>query len=308
MKNNLIIINPYAGKRKANSHLSEIVEIFTKAGYACTVLPTLKQGDGTNYVLKYGKNYNLITAIGGDGTFNEVVSGVTNLGIDIPIGYIPAGSTNDFATSLNLPTRISSAAKDIVIGEPVSYDIGDFNGRKFSYVASFGAFTETSYATSQNVKNTLGHLAYLLEGAVSIPSIRPEHMKIEANGEVYEDDYLFGAITNSTSVGGLLKLDKKLVDMNDGLFEMLLIKYPKDPLHLANILHEVLNQNFNSKEVVFITSSEFKITANSSINWSLDGEYQEGADEIVVKNIPGAIKLMVNKKRKPKGSDIVIKF
>ena len=296
-KKNLIIMNPCSGKKKANRFLTDIVDIFTKDGYMNTVLTTLKQGDGTSYVKEYGAEYDLITCIGGDGTFNEVVAGLLENDIDVPIGYIPAGSTNDFASSLELSSGIVKAAKDIVEGEVIPLDIGSFNGRKFSYIASFGAFTQTSYATSQNLKNMLGHLAYVLEGAASIASIRPEHLKIEADGKVYEGDYIFGAISNSTSFGGVLKINPEYVDMSDGKFELLLVKAPKNPIDLTEIIYMLSNQDYNSGMLTFINADTFKIHANEKMAWSLDGEYQEGCQDIFVENLHHAVDVIINKNK-----------
>ncbi len=292
-KKALIIINPCSGTKRANKYLTDIVDIFTTADYVCTVMTTTKRGDGTLYAKKYASKMDLITAIGGDGTFNEVVSGVIQSGHRVPIGYIPAGSTNDFASSLEIPKNILAAARDVVNGEPVSFDVGSFNGRNFSYVASFGAFTKASYATPQNVKNALGHLAYILEGINSISSIRNEHMIIEADGQVYEDDYIFGAISNSTSLAGILTLNPKFVDMSDGRFELLLVKAPKDLMDLAEIVYMLNSQNYESNRLVFINGSEFKIHADKNTSWSLDGEYQEGCEEIEVRNLHHAIELMM---------------
>ena len=214
----------------------------------------------------------------------------------MPIGYIPAGSTNDFANSLHLSKGIVKAAHDIVQGEPVSLDIGNFNGRNFSYVASFGAFTKTSYATPQNVKNALGHLAYVLGGINSIASIRAEHMAFEVNGMKYEDDYIFGAISNSTSVGGILTLKPELVDMSDGEFELLLVKAPHDLVELGAIIHMLTTQNYEDEMITFINASEFNIHASKETSWTLDGEYQEGMEEIKVVNMHHAIDLIMNGK------------
>ena len=296
-KKNLIIMNPCSGKKKANKFLTDIVDTFTKDGYMNTVLTTLKQGDGTDYVKAYGGDYDLITCIGGDGTFNEVVAGLLENDIDVPIGYIPAGSTNDFASSLNLSSGIVKAAQDIVNGEIVPLDIGSFNGRKFSYIASFGAFTQTSYATSQNLKNMLGHLAYILEGAASITSIRPEHLKIEADGKVYEGDYIFGAISNSTSFGGILKINPEYVDMGDGKFELLLVKAPKNPIDLTEIIYMLSNQDYNSNMLTFINADKFKLHANEKMAWSLDGEYQEGSQDIIIENLHHAVGVIINKNK-----------
>ena len=289
-------MNPCSGTMKANKYLTDIVNIFTVNDYVSTVLTTTKRGDGRIYAKNYAKKVDLIVCIGGDGTFNEVVSGVIQSGVRVPIGYIPAGSTNDFANSLHLSKGIVKAAHDIVQGEPVSLDIGNINGRNFSYVASFGAFTKTSYATPQNVKNALGHLAYVLGGINSIASIRAEHMAFEVNGMKYEDDYIFGAISNSTSVGGILTLKPELVDMSDGEFELLLVKAPHDLVELGAIIHLLTTQNYEDEMITFINASEFNIHASKETSWTLDGEYQEGMEEIKVVNMHHAIDLIMNGK------------
>ncbi len=293
-KKNLIIMNPFSGKREANKYLTDIIDIFTKGGYMTTILTTTKRGDGTVYACKYAEDFDLITCIGGDGTFNEVVAGLLDSGKRVPIGYIPAGSTNDFASSLKLSTNILKATEDIVKGRLKSLDIGSFNGRKFSYVASFGAFTQTSYSTPQSVKNMLGHLAYILEGATSLTSIKPHHLKIEANGMPYEDDYIFGAISNSTSLAGILTLNPQYVDMNDGLFELLLVKSPKNPIDLAEIVYMLTTQNYESSKITFVNADSFTIFADENMAWSLDGEYQEGCEKIDIENLHDAIDIVVN--------------
>ncbi len=294
-KKNLIVINPCSGKKKANKFLTDIVDIFTKDGYMSTILTTTKRGDGTEYVSNYGAEFDLITCIGGDGTFNEVVAGLLSIDKKVPIGYIPAGSTNDFANSLKLSNNILAAAKTITAGKKVPLDIGSFNGRKFSYVASFGAFTETSYSTPQSTKNMLGHLAYILEGVTSLTSIKPHHMKIEADGVVYEDDYIFGAISNSTTLAGILTIKPEYVDMSDGFFEMLLVKAPKNIIDLTEIVHMLSTQNYNTDKITFVNSEKFIASTSEDIAWSLDGEYQEGCDEIHIQNLHHAIDIMINK-------------
>lgn len=298
MKRNLIIINPCSGKKRANKYMTDIVDVFTKGGYMSTVLTTTQRGDGTLYAAEYAGDFDLVTCIGGDGTFNEVVAGLLESKSGTPIGYIPAGSTNDFASSLGLSSGIVTAAKDIVVGETIPLDIGSFNGRKFSYVASFGAFTQASYATPQSVKNMLGHLAYILEGVTSLTSIKPEHMIIETEDNVYEDDYIFGAVSNSTSLAGILTLDPEYVDMGDGLFELLLVKSPKNLIDLTEIVHMLTTQNYDSGMLTFVNSDRFRVHASEDTPWSLDGEYQEGASEIFIENLHNAINLVINKKRK----------
>lgn len=296
MKKVLIIMNPCAGTKQANKYFVEIIDVFCRAGYEVSVKTTAGRGDGTTFAREHGAGFDLIVCIGGDGTFNEVVDGLLEAGLQVPIGYIPAGSTNDFATSLSLSKDVVQAAKDIVEGAPRSLDIGSFNGRYFSYVASFGAFTKASYEAPQSIKNMLGHLAYIIEGIKDIPSIKPLKLWIEMEKGVYGGDYLFGAVCNSTSVGGLLTLSDELVDMNDGKFEVMLIKSPANIIELNQILLALTTQNYNSPMISFFSSGQLKIKADEDMPWTLDGEYQEGCEEITVKNIQGAIRLITPKK------------
>ncbi len=292
----LIIMNPRSGTMRANRYLTEIAELFVKNGYMPTVLTTLKRGDGAEYAKKYAADYNLVVAIGGDGTFNEVAAGVVECGVRVPLGYIPAGSTNDFANSLELSKDVFQNAKYIVNGERRSIDLGSFNGRTFSYIASFGAFTRASYATPQSIKNTLGHAAYVLAGVKEVANLRPIHMSIEADGQLYEGDYLLGAISNSTSVAGLLTIKREYVDLSDGMFELLLIKTPKDPLELAELVHMLTLQNFyDTNMITFVNAREFHIRAGKDVSWTLDGEYQEGTEEITIHNMKGAIDMILPK-------------
>ena len=209
-------MNPYAGTRKGTKALADIIAIFNRAGYEVITYMTAGPGDCARVVAKLAAQVDLVVCAGGDGTFNETVNGILESGCDTPVGYIPCGSTNDFASSLQLPTNPVKAAQAIMDGDVTRYDIGKFGDRYFSYVASFGAFTKTSYTTPQSVKNALGHTAYLLSSVQELSQIRKEHLLIETGDQVIEDDFIFGAISNSTSVGGILTLDPKQVDMRDG--------------------------------------------------------------------------------------------
>ncbi len=293
MKKALIVINPFSGTKKANRFLTDIADMLAAEGYLSIVVVTQKSGDGEEQVKRLAEEVDLVVAIGGDGTFTEVVSGLIASGKRVPIGYIPSGSTNDLAQSLNISRNIMDAAKNIVSGKPAPLDVGQFNDRIFSYVASFGAFTKASYSTPQNVKNALGHLAYILEGLNSLTNIKAEHIKIVSGDKVYEDDYIFGAITNATSMGGILKLDPEVVDMSDGLLEMLLVKSPKDFLELTEIIHVLTMQDFdNTDKVIFVGGEHFEIEAPADMSWSLDGEYQEGCEKITIVNRHHAIDLI----------------
>lgn len=295
MKKVLMILNPSSGMRQANKSMVEIIRVFCSAGYTVEVAVTEKAGDATEFAKQKAGEVDLVVGIGGDGTFNEVLVGLLENGAETPIGYIPAGSTNDFAASLGLSKDVVKAAKDIVEGEPRTLDVGSFNGRIFSYVASFGAFTRASYGASQSIKNALGHMAYILEGIKDIPSIKSERLWIKMKQGTYGGKYVFGAISNSTSVGGILTLDQNLVDMNDGEFEVLLIKSPGNIIELNQIIIALTTGNFKSPMISFFSTDEVEIIADEDMPWTLDGEFQEGSSRIDVKNIHDAIRLMVPK-------------
>ncbi len=294
MKKLLILMNPYSGKKKAGSHLWEIISIFNRANYEVTVHMTSGQGDAADVVAQRGASYDLLVCIGGDGTFNEVVTGLDTLEHRPPIGYIPAGSTNDFAGSLHLSKNILTAARNIIKGQAHALDIGKFNGRCFSYIASFGVFTRTSYTTSQSLKNLLGHTAYVLESIKELTSIRSYHLRFTtADGTVYEDDYIFGAISNSTSVAGVLTLDPTLVDMNDGLFELLLVRKPRSLLEMSDCILALTTQDYNSPILTFVSTPAIEIEAPEDLNWTLDGEFQKGSTHCSVVNCHSAINIIL---------------
>ena len=295
MKKLLFILNPYAGMRKANKLLPEIFDIFNKAGYDVLCRITSGTGDCTAQVERLAKEMDLVVCAGGDGTLNEAITGMLRCGADVPIGYIPAGSTNDFASSLKLSTNILQAARDIVEGEPIRYDVGRFGERYFSYVASFGAFTRASYSTPQYIKNALGHTAYLLEGMTELSQIKPLHLRFELESQVIEDDFLFGAISNSTSVGGILTLDPRQVDMGDGMFELLLVRMPHDLTELTECIKAVQSQQYNCSVITFLSTSHVTVTADPNMNWTLDGEKEDGHDTVEVTNLHHAIRLMHRK-------------
>ncbi len=292
MQKMLFIMNPYAGLRKANKYLPQIISLFNQAGYQVTTYMTAGPGDGTEIVKRCLPEHDLVVCAGGDGTLNEIISGVLSLGSDHPIGYIPCGSTNDFAASLKISGNILQAAQDIVEGTPLTYDVGRFNQRYFSYVASFGAFTKASYSTPQSVKNALGHLAYILEGIQELPQIRTTHMRVEFPDEVIEDDFIFGAISNSTSVGGILTLSPAQVDMRDGKFEILLVRVPKDPLELHECIVALRNQTYNCSMITFRSTPNLTIFPDPSMPWTLDGEKADGQSVIRIDNLHHAIRLI----------------
>ena len=295
----LIVLNPKAGTKQANKYLADIIEIFCKAGYEVSVRTTLKRGDGKDYVAKNCRRFDIIVPVGGDGTFNEVVAGIRESGVHKTIGYIPAGSTNDYGESIGLSKKILQAAKDIVSGEVKKFDLGEFNGRPFSYVASFGMFTQASCQANQDLKNDLGHLAYIMQGFKELKNIRKEHLKITVDGKEKEGDYVLGTISNSTSIAGILKVKKKDVDLNDGLFEVILVKAPKDPAQFGKMIMTFTSANFSKHPDVieFFKAKNITIQGNPAMPWVLDGEYQKGSKNVEIKNCKSAISIIVPKKR-----------
>lgn len=293
MKKMLFIMNPVSGQKKAAKYLPELISLFNRADYEVIAHMTGCHGDATRVAALRGGDVDLVVCCGGDGTFNETISGLLESGFTTPVGYIPSGSTNDFAASMNLSTNPLKAAQDILEGQPVVYDVGKFGDRYFSYVASFGAFTQTSYTTPQSIKNILGHNAYVLSGISELSQIRKEHVRMEIDGEIVEDDFLFGAISNATSVGGVLTLDPNLVDMSDGLLEILLVRAPRNLTEIAECIQAFQSQNYNNCAMVtFRSAHKVRILANPGMLWTLDGEREDGHWEVTAENIHHAIRLV----------------
>lgn len=295
MKQLLLVMNAYAGTRKGSKYLADIISIFNRAGYRVLTHITAGPGDAEATVQALAPQVDLVVSAGGDGTFNEAVSGILRSGADVPMGYIPCGSTNDFATSLGLSTNLLRAARDIMEGEITRYDVGRFGQRYFTYVASFGAFTKASYSTPQSVKNALGHLAYLLAGLQELSQIRKLHLKLETEDSVIEDDFIFGAISNTTSVGGILTLDPKRVDMRDGKFELLLIRAPKNILELNECIRALQSHRYNSPTITFFSAEKLQITADPNMPWTLDGEREDGHTSVCAENLHLAIGLVTRR-------------
>ncbi len=288
----LLIINPVAGKAKGRSALFPLADGLCRAGYMPTVHITGARGDARCITQQLAEQHDLVICCGGDGTLNEVIDGLLACKTQVPLGYIPAGSTNDFANSLHLKTQPAAALESIIDGHDDAMDVGFFNGaRHFSYIASFGIFTAASYNAPQTAKNALGHFAYLLEGSKELFSVQSHQIVVETANERYEGDYLFGAVCNSTSVAGLVKLNAGIVDMSDGLFEVILVRRPTNAADLARILNSINTADFDSELFDFFKASEVTFSMKKPLPWSLDGEYAEGSEMITVKNIPRAILL-----------------
>ena len=288
----LLILNPISGKMAGKRYLAEVLGKFCRADYAPLTFVTTGPGHATRLAEQYGGQMDLVVCLGGDGTFNEVVSGLLKGGHQTPVGYIPCGSTNDFASSIGLKRTVPDAADAIIEGQPHTYDIGRFGERYFSYVASFGIFTRASYATPQDVKNALGHLAYVLEGIKELSNIQSRHVRLEVDGRVLEDDYLFGAVSNCLTVGGILALNPERVDMSDGQLELLLVKMPRNPVELSDCIRALVEQKYDSDCITFLSGKEFTVTAPPDMEWSLDGEWGPGSEQAKIRILPGAVTLI----------------
>ena len=287
----LLIVNPVSGKKTVLKYLSDISRTLMVGGYAPTILVTGKRGDAAEFAAKYGRDFELICCTGGDGTLNETITGLAREKIHVPVGYIPCGSTNDFAASHGLATEITAAVLNIASAKRTAYDIGLFGEKYFTYVAAFGAFSWLSYTTDQNLKNLLGHTAYVLDGIKDVPKIKPVHMKLTVDGTVYEDDYIFGAICNSVSVAGTIELPRGEVDTCDGIFEVLLIREPKSILDLESIVRALLTQDYTSPFIDFFHASDIIIETPSEEEWSLDGESSGPFEIAQIHPLPGFLEL-----------------
>ena len=290
----LLVLNPAAGQRRANRWMPEIIRVCIDAGFRCETFVTAQRGEATQFVQAHAGEFDRVVCIGGDGTLNETIAGVMASEADVPLGYIPAGSTNDYAASLGLSSDCLQAARDAVSCDPMPFDLGCFNGRYFTYTASCGAFTRASYSAPQNVKNTLGHLAYILEGIRDLSSLHPYPMRVEANGQVYEDEFLFLSVTNSTSVGGILKLDARRVALNDGSFEVMLIRNPRSAGQLSSIVYALSTMEIPSDMVHFFSSPQIVVDGDEQMEWTLDGEHQSGAKHIEIENKHSVVRIAVN--------------
>ena len=298
MKKVLLIVNPKAGKSLIKGHLLEVVDTFVKSGMDVTVYPTQRRLDAFEMTKSRAQEFDLIVCSGGDGTLDEVVTGILEGKHNCPVGNIPAGSTNDFAHSLRIPSRAGEAAKIVVQDHPFACDIGSFNGDYFVYVAAFGAFTEVSYKTTQDMKNLMGHLAYVLNGVNSLFSIKPYAMKIEADDRVLEGDFIYGMVTNSESVGGFRNITGKDVQLDDGVFEVMLIRNPSTPLEWEPVLSGLLSQKADNKYIYYFKTSRIKITAKEESAWTLDGEDGGKHQDVEILNLRQAVQIMVRKQKK----------
>ena len=293
MNRQLVVLNPRAGRMQASRRLGELLPLLEGNGVVAELLETGAPGEAREAVQKRAGEFCRVVCIGGDGTLNEVISGMLDAGKDVPIGYVAAGSTNDFAASHGISRDILKAARDVASGVPVPIDVGSFNGRCFAYTASFGAFTRASYAAPQAVKNAVGHLAYIFEGIKDLTLIRPYAVTVEAEGETYAGEFIFGMAGNSTSMGGVLKLDPLQVDLHDGKFEVILVRKPEHIGQLIAAAVALQSRQYENELLCFFKAAHLRISAPGDMDWTLDGEFQPGAENIDIQNLHNAVRLIL---------------
>lgn len=289
----LFVYNAHAGQGRIRFALTDVLDIFQKAGYEVTVHPTQARGDATVCVKENDGKYDMVVCSGGDGTLDEVIKGMGECEHVVPIGYLPAGSTNDFGKTLGIPAEFSKAAKVIVDGKPFACDVGKFNGSPFIYIVAFGALTEVSYETNQRIKNVFGHLAYVIEGikSVGMGNLKPFSMSIVANDQLIKDTFIYGMVSNTISIGGM-RLQDKGVKLDDGEFEALFIKYPNDPVELNSLLSSLLAQEFDPEHIYYFRASEIHIKADQEIPWTVDGENGGSHKEVDIENLQKHVQII----------------
>lgn len=292
-KKMLFIYNPNAGTGVLKPKLSDVLDIFVKAGYELTVYPTQRAHDAVEKVQKCRGKFDLIVCSGGDGTLDEVMTGMLLGGVEAPLGYIPAGTTNDFAASLGIAKDILEAADTAVNGAPFPCDVGKFNDDYFIYIAAFGLFTDVSYETKQSMKNILGHLAYVLEGTKRIFNIPSYRIKVTHDGEEFEDEFIFGMVTNSRSVGGFKGIIGPDVVFDDGEFEVTLIKTPKNPIELNELLGAILMKQINPQRMYSFKSSCIRFECMEEIPWTRDGEFGGAHSDVCIRDVKQALGIMI---------------
>lgn len=296
----LYLVNVGAGKGRIRGKLADIVDIFTKSGYDTLVHTTQAPMDAYQVVRDHGAAFDMVVCSGGDGTLNEAINGLLACGKAPCFGYIPTGTVNDFASGLEIPKDPLKAAQVVVAGMPFPCDIGKFNDRYFSYVAAFGAMTEISYQTPQKTKNSFGYMAYLFEAIKRISEDHAYRLRIEANGQIYEGQFMLGLITNASFVGGFKNIIYKDILPDDGLFEVTLVRKPNNLGGLNTIINNAILHDVQSEYIYFIRSSRIAITVlDGEMPWTVDGEYGGAPDQIVIENIHRGLSIMVPQRQQP---------
>ena len=297
MKNVLLIVNPVAGKLRMRNELFDVIEIFCNNDCMVTTAITQYRGHGKELAANaYRNGFDLVVCCGGDGTLNEVISGLltSEMSAKVALGYIPAGSTNDFADTLGIPSAPTAAAVNIFKSVRMGIDVGKFgDDRNFSYIATFGAFAAASYSAPQELKNSIGHMAYLIEGIKQLGNMHRYKVKVTADGREYSGEYIYCSVSNTRSVAGLVKLSENIVDLHDGMFEVILVKYPNNLAETNKIVTGVLSNDFSGSMFEFFKAQDILFETEEDIDWSLDGEKAECGKTVRIRNLHSAIEMFI---------------
>lgn len=294
MKKLMLIINPAAGRGGFKSGLGEALDLLDKGGFRTTLYFTSGRGDATEFAERFAAEFDVVACVGGDGTLSEVFAGLMRIENPPMLGYIPMGTANDVATTLGLPKNDTiGAARRIIEGEPHPFDVGGFGDNQyFAYIAAFGAFTEVSYATPQNQKKLLGHLAYVLQGMAALPRLESYNTRVEYDGGVFEGRLVYGSMSNSTSVAGIVRLRDEMVCLGDGESELVLVREPESVVGFGEIVDSVLSQRFDSDKLLILHTKQAKFTFDKPVAWTRDGEAGGEFQEIVLRNYKAPVKMI----------------
>ena len=294
-KRAIVIVNPIAGRMTVEGELDTLKAALEERGYFTKIYVTKAKGDAKIAAAKFGQSWDLVVCCGGDGTLNEVISGLLTIEQKPTLMYYPCGSTNDFASTLGLPKRLDKRTLDVDKRDVMNLDVGLFNNElNFSYIASFGIFVKASYSAPQKLKNTFGHFAYVLQGMKEIPTIfKSYHTKVTHDGGVIEGDYALVAVANSTSAGGVLKLSRDEVKLDDGLFEILLVKGVKNPADTVGVISKLLKKEYNNEYVTLIHTTEAIIECAEAPAWCTDGEFAGNVSRVEAKCLKGAVRILI---------------
>lgn len=288
-----LVANPKSGRARIKAELLQIVSVLTQGGYTVTVYPTSGPKDATRIIENLSGEYETVVCCGGDGTLNEVISGIIKNKNDYRLGYIPLGTLNEWSGGLHISKNITKAASDIITGKTMPLDIGYFDGSYFAYTASFGAFTSASYSAPQDIKNAIGQTAYVFEALKGLSSIKPVHLKFDIDGQIIEDDFLFGAVSNSLSMGGVIKLEESMVQFDDGYFEVVLIKNPLNIYEFQSIVDGIIKKDLNREQIYLLKAKNITVYGSEDTNWTLDGELGMGKPVLTIKNMNKAINFII---------------
>lgn len=292
----LVIINPASGRGNITEYIDEIRKNLEEKDMEVNLKITKKEYNANHIVKDNINESDLILVCGGDGTFNETISALMELNIsDMSIAYIPTGTTNDLAKSLNMPEKDISITKKLLESKARRLDVGQFNENKyFCYIAAFGVVTDVAYKTSHKAKNKYGKFAYYIRALFELIKIPTYKTKITFDEEELEGEFVYGGISNSESIAGFKWFDKEDVDLSDGKFEALFIRKPKKLSGYFRLISDFRNKDYMSnRDFVYFKANKITVTTAQKVDWTIDGEFAGNMNFANIENKNKAIELVV---------------